>query len=108
MAALAMRQRLDEFNRNRQQQQCFTLETGIGLATGPAVLGFAGTTTRRREFFLIGDVLQRAETLESLTRTGTESKVFADCETCDLAAEKLEFCAATDPNAIWRELKNAA
>ncbi len=108
MAALAMRQRLDEFNRNRQQQQCFTLETGIGLATGPAVLGFAGTTTRRREFFLIGDVLQRAETLESLTRTGTVSKVFADCETCDLAAEKLEFCAATDPNAIWRELKNAA
>lgn len=108
MAALAMRQRLDEFNSNRQKQQRFTLETGIGLATGDAVLGFAGTTARRREFFLLGDVVQRAETLESLTRTGTVSKVFADSETCGLAAGKMLFCPSTNPENAWRELKHAA
>ncbi|EKD82628.1 MAG: hypothetical protein ACD_39C01176G0001, partial [uncultured bacterium] len=67
-AAREMKERLVHFNRRRQENNKFTIRTGIGIATGVAVLGFAVGGSGRREFVLIGEVNHRAESLEAKTR----------------------------------------
>jgi class 3 adenylate cyclase len=84
-AAVAMRKNLAELNNKRQEHGKFTIDNGIGISTGEAVLGFAGTTGRRREFVLLGDVIRQAEELEGLTRNGMSSHIFADRPTVDIA-----------------------
>lgn len=91
-AAVEMRRRLAEFNANRRRLEKFIIDTGIGIATGEAVLGFAGRAGRRREFFLIGDVIQRAEMLESMTKSGTMSRIFVDRPTFELSGGTIGFC----------------
>lgn len=105
-AAVEMRRRLAEFNAIRSRQGKFTIDTGIGLATGEAVLGFAGRAGRRREFFLIGDVIQRAEMLESMTKSGTSTRIYVDRPTFDLCNEAIGFCPEQTENetAFFREV----
>jgi len=105
-AAAEMRRRLAEFNATRNRHGKFAIETGIGIATGEAVLGFAGKPGRRREFFLIGDVIQRAEMLESITRSGISSRIFVDRPTFDLCSEKINFCPEQSGNwpTFFREV----
>lgn len=106
-AALSMRRQLRDFNADREKLGKFTIETGIGLASGQAVLGFAGTRGRR-EFFLIGDVVQRAEQLESLTRTGISSRIFADQTTCELSENVIRLREQNNCDSLlYRELQNA-
>ncbi len=105
-AARDMRRRLRDFNMMRKQNGKFIIETGIALATGEAVLGFAGRSGRRREFFLIGDVIQRAEVLESMTKSGTSSRIFVDRATFNLCSTTVAFCPEqqTDGSAFFREV----
>lgn len=83
-AAIQMRNSLKAFNQARMAKNEFTIENGIGLATGEVVLGFIGETSKRREFILIGEPIQRAEALESSTPTGKNAKIFLDKKTQEM------------------------
>ena len=108
-AAMAMREALATFNSRRRQQKLCEIATGIGIASGEAVLGFAGSTSRRREFFLLGDAIQRAESLEAMTKNGISSRIFVDQATCKLMERHFSFCPpapGNDSNFYYRELKH--
>jgi adenylate cyclase len=66
--ALAMRQALAELNRSWESEGICRLDNGVGLASGPVVVGQIGSP-RRMEFTVIGDTVNLASRLEGLTRT---------------------------------------
>lgn len=66
--ALAMETALASLNKGWQQLGIPSLENGTGIASGPAVVGQIGSP-RRMEFTVIGDTVNRAARLESLTRS---------------------------------------
>jgi adenylate cyclase len=63
-AALAMRAALDEYNASASE----ALAMGVGIHSGEVVAGVMGSA-RLREFTVIGDVVNTAARVESLTRT---------------------------------------
>jgi adenylate cyclase len=65
--ALAMGQALETLNTAWRQEGIQSLANGIGIASGPAVVGQIGSP-KRMEFTVIGDTVNRAARLESLTR----------------------------------------
>jgi adenylate cyclase len=65
--ALAMQAALAELNTARLSRNQPALRMGIGLHTGPAIVGAIGTEIRR-EFTAVGDAVNIASRLESLTR----------------------------------------
>lgn len=104
-AALEMRESLKQFNEERAKQGLFTIENGIGLATGSVMIGFAGQKARRREFLLMGPILKEAEALETKTKSAVSSKIFIDKNTYASVADKLKVCEAADNQEVfYREL----
>lgn len=79
-AALEMRRRLVALNHDRSERGLFTIENGVGIATGEASSGIVGREGGRMVFAVIGEVAHRAEILESLTRK-VSSKVLVCAET---------------------------
>ncbi len=63
-AALAMSRALDEFKRERQLPD---FDIGIGIHTGPAVVGMLGSE-QRLEYTAIGDTINLGSRLEGLTK----------------------------------------
>ncbi|OGK09754.1 MAG: hypothetical protein A2W80_04390 [Candidatus Riflebacteria bacterium GWC2_50_8] len=83
-AALRMRARLAQLNRGRVVLGLFTIDNGIGIATGTAFSGMAGADSGRRIFSVIGKVARHAEQIESATRH-VESRILL----CPVTALKL-------------------
>jgi two-component system sensor histidine kinase ChiS len=67
-AAVAMRQKLNEFNRDRHQYNLEQpINVGIGLHTGIGLIGTVGSD-ERMDSTVIGDVVNTAARLEELTK----------------------------------------
>ncbi|MFM7237599.1 MAG: CHASE2 domain-containing protein [Cyanobium sp.] len=79
--ALGMGEALERLNGQWQREGTKSLANGIGIASGPAVVGQIGSP-KRMEFTVIGDTVNRAARLESLTRS-LEAPVLFDRATAD-------------------------
>jgi adenylate cyclase len=82
--AIAMRRALAELNREWQRQGIETLENSLGLGSGEVMVGQIGSP-RRMEFTVIGDIVNLAARMESLTRVLGEP-VLLDGRTAELVA----------------------
>ena len=77
-AGLAMRAALTEFNQLRAQSQLFTIDNGVGIATGSVICGRVGSEHGKLDATIVGSLVSQAAHLESLSKSGTSSKVFID------------------------------
>ncbi len=68
-AALDMQRRIAEMNRRRQEEGLPPIQVGIGVNTGPAVVGYMGSA-ERHEFTAIGDSVNTASRLCGLAKGG--------------------------------------
>lgn len=68
LAAIEMTEALNEFNKNQKNRGERQIGTGIGINSGPVVVGNVGSE-RQMEYTVIGDTVNLSARLESLTRT---------------------------------------
>jgi adenylate cyclase len=87
--ALAMRARLEQLNAAWRQQGVESLASGVGLASGVVLAGQIGSP-QRLEFTVIGDTVNLASRLESLTRR-LPSSVCIDAATARLLSGDSRF-----------------
>jgi len=87
-AAVAMGEALHRLNARWQADGEEPLANGIGLASGTVVAGQIGSP-RRMEFTVIGETVNLAARLESLTRQLPEAAVLCDRATAALVEASL-------------------
>jgi adenylate cyclase len=85
--ARAMRRALEELNTAWRAEGVELLNSGIGLASGPAMVGQIGSP-QRLEFTVIGDTVNLASRLEGQTRALQVPVVF-DAATAELVSGAL-------------------
>jgi adenylate cyclase len=73
-AAIEMRQKLREFNVERQRAGKPTIQTGIGICNGEVVSGTIGSDARL-EYTVIGDAVNLSARLETLTKEYPDYKI---------------------------------
>ncbi len=66
-AAISMQQKVTEYNRSRQQKKRTPIKIGIGLNTGPLMLGVIGDG-RRTDTSVVADTVNTASRIEGLTK----------------------------------------
>ncbi|MBN2534638.1 MAG: adenylate/guanylate cyclase domain-containing protein [Spirochaetales bacterium] len=77
MAGIGMRQQLDDFNKNQAFDHMDVLNMGIGINTGPLMLGTVGGT-HRLDTTVIGDSVNLAFRLEKLTQFYRSSIIISE------------------------------
>jgi len=89
LCALSMQKALCEMNAARAARGEPPLQMGVGLHSGPVVLGDIGAPSRR-EYTAVGDTVNVAARIEELTRTHGFAVLVSD-ETRRLAGEAFPF-----------------
>jgi len=85
-AAFEMRKALEAFNSWKKSSGKLTIQTGIGIASGTSFSGRIGSPTGRMVQVVLGDQVERAKALESLTKFTSKSRVLIDSN----VAEKIQ------------------
>jgi class 3 adenylate cyclase len=80
VAALAMLDYLDEFNRQRSERGEDPLRIGVGVNTGPVVAGTMGSD-ERLEYTVLGDTVNVSQRLSDLNKEYPEYDVFFGAST---------------------------
>ncbi|MBZ0105924.1 MAG: adenylate/guanylate cyclase domain-containing protein [Sulfuricella denitrificans] len=86
-AALEMAQRLEEFKHELGDAGA-AFDVGIGIHSGPAVVGFIGSE-RRQDYTAIGDTVNLSSRIEGQTKG--VARILVSEETCSLCADKFDF-----------------
>ncbi len=68
-AALAMQEKIEDFNSNRQSKNEGPLEIRVGINTDEAVAGNIGSE-KRMDYIVIGDVVNFADRVQSQSKAG--------------------------------------
>jgi class 3 adenylate cyclase len=92
-AALSIRIRLAEFNAQRQQAKLEPLVIGIGVNTGEAITGKVGSEDRF-EYTVIGDTVNVAARVQSLTEQYQASNILITSGTYDAFNERAQLIVA--------------
>ncbi|MEW6711752.1 MAG: adenylate/guanylate cyclase domain-containing protein [Candidatus Riflebacteria bacterium] len=101
-AATKMRQKLEEFNQERKRMGLFTIDNGIGIATGEVISGTIGSKTGRKTFTVTGPPVSAAASLEAYSAK-TQSKIVICPRTFEMFGES-HFSATITENGAF-ELK---
>lgn len=76
-AGLSMKKTVDQWNSERRAEGLEALDISIGIHTGDVIIGTLGTR-KRMDFTAIGDTVNTASRLESLTRTVGKSFLLSE------------------------------
>ena len=90
--ALDMADTLQAFKRELGAEQS-DFDVGIGLHSGPAVVGLMGSQTRRLEYTAIGDTVNLASRIEGLTKEAGR-RILVSRDTMEMCADSFDFAAA--------------
>ncbi len=85
-AARTMRAALTVFNGRRRRAGQFTIKTGIGIASGAAVVGLVGSQSGRLARAVLGPPLERAALLEAASKQATATGIMLDGPTTAVVA----------------------
>jgi len=86
-AALEMAQRLEEFKQELGEAGA-AFDVGIGIHSGPAVVGFIGSE-RRQDYTAIGDTVNLSSRIEGLTKD--VSRILVSAEAKALSEDMFDF-----------------
>lgn len=103
--AIQVMSNLREFNKAREEQGQFTIQIGIGLSIGPLNFGIIGDK-RKSHFLAIGDPVQKAEELETATKTGQFTGIFIDSALHDQLKHSYDFKRHELDSGVAWELKS--
>ena len=87
--ALDMADTLQAFKRELGAEQS-DFDVGIGLHSGPAVVGLMGSQTRRLEYTAIGDTVNLASRIEGLTKDA-KRRILVSRDTAELCGDAFDF-----------------
>ncbi len=71
---MAMRRFVGLFNRKRERAGDFAIDIGVGISTGPMLLGDVGSK-RRKDLTVIGDEVNLASRLETASKQGRHTRI---------------------------------